>query len=80
MKKEICKGCKAIGCLFIIKECEELCSCVECLVKVVCQDWCDERLKDLKLISNDDRTTVSTIIDGNKCEFSYGPKVAWPVF
>jgi hypothetical protein len=47
MKKE-CKGCSLIRlsfvrCDFALKEEEELCPCIECLVKPMCEGSCDKR-------------------------------------
>ena len=46
--KEDCKGCRNIrvegmGCVFKLRNSIDLCPCRECLVKVTCQEFCDER-------------------------------------
>jgi hypothetical protein len=54
--KEMCQGCRAGGCLFVKNDREELCSCIECLVKVVCNQWCDKRLRDTSLLNIEEIT------------------------
>ncbi len=47
--KEICRGCmlsSRLGlCFFVEYNIEYKCPCSECLVKVMCRDSCDERIK-----------------------------------
>jgi hypothetical protein len=44
MKNDICQGCKTVSCMFIIRSHEEICPCNNCLVKVICDQWCDKRM------------------------------------
>ena len=69
MRKEICKGCQVAECMFIVKGREELCPCIECLVKVVCQAWCIVRIRSLHLIPITTESIASAIINGKICEF-----------
>jgi hypothetical protein len=46
MGRLICRGCRAGECLFVKNQREELCICIECLVKVICNQWCEKRLSD----------------------------------
>ena len=48
---KVCQGCRAGSCLFTKHKREKLCCCIDCLVKVVCNQWCDKRLKSTSALS-----------------------------
>jgi hypothetical protein len=46
--KDICKGCSLstllyVQCAFVALGKQEQCPCIECLVKPICREICDER-------------------------------------
>jgi hypothetical protein len=43
--RNLCKGCSSLICDLPPKTDEHQCPCVECLVKMICDDVCDEYLK-----------------------------------
>jgi hypothetical protein len=55
---KLCRGCRAGGCLFVKWQCEHLCSCVDCLVKVICNQWCEKRLEDTRLIPMEEKKRI----------------------
>ncbi len=48
--KDICQGCNISYCFcyFKLAKAEELCPCINCLVKIVCKTDCDNRLDKRK--------------------------------
>lgn len=53
--KKICKGCVMArsdrsACIIVKKQKEEMCPCINCLVKMICLDTCDERDKVVALL------------------------------
>jgi hypothetical protein len=63
--KDICKGCKAVECSYMADKKEEECICTTCLVKVMCNQWCEDRVTGL--LNNKDtsqRTLINVKLEG----------------